>query len=74
MSPYPLLFFGGDIGTFKDEGQDMISVDDWIQFKASPDVASTVHVSLLLFQSVKFQIRTTASSQLKSDLCPQNEA
>ncbi|XP_067658933.1 ATP-dependent DNA/RNA helicase DHX36-like [Haliotis asinina] len=42
VSPYPLLFFGGDIGSGKDGDQDTVSVDDWIVFKASPTTAQLV--------------------------------
>ncbi|KAK6966184.1 ATP-dependent RNA helicase DHX36, partial [Biomphalaria glabrata] len=42
VSPYPLLFFGGDIKIIKNDGQEMISVDDWIQFRASASVAQLV--------------------------------
>ncbi|KAK6183551.1 hypothetical protein SNE40_011010 [Patella caerulea] len=41
ISPYPLLFFGGDIRLIYDEG-DCVSVDDWIVFKASPETAQLV--------------------------------
>uniref|UniRef100_H2Z8B9 RNA helicase n=1 Tax=Ciona savignyi TaxID=51511 RepID=H2Z8B9_CIOSA len=43
VSPYPLLFFGGDVSTFKDnEGVNRISVDGWIEFKSESNVAETV--------------------------------
>ncbi|XP_078480964.1 ATP-dependent DNA/RNA helicase DHX36 [Ciona intestinalis] len=43
VSPYPLLFFGGDISTFQDEdGVNKISVDEWIDFRSESKVAETV--------------------------------
>ncbi|XP_002737580.2 ATP-dependent DNA/RNA helicase DHX36-like [Saccoglossus kowalevskii] len=42
IEPYPLLFFGGDITMGKDDTQDVIRVDDWIVFKASPTIATLV--------------------------------
>ncbi|XP_078524019.1 ATP-dependent DNA/RNA helicase DHX36 isoform X3 [Lissotriton helveticus] len=41
VSPYSLLFFGGDISIQKDQDQDTIAVDDWIVFQ-SP--AKTAHL------------------------------
>ncbi|XP_076451266.1 ATP-dependent DNA/RNA helicase DHX36-like [Babylonia areolata] len=42
VSPYPLLFFGGNISILKDSGQNCIAVDEWIIFKASPSTAQLV--------------------------------
>ncbi|KAL8564469.1 hypothetical protein ACOMHN_017611 [Nucella lapillus] len=42
VSPYPLLFFGGDITILKDGHQDCIAVDEWIVFKASRSIAQIV--------------------------------
>lgn len=42
VSPYPLLFFGGNISILQDSDQDCISVDNWIVFKASPSTAQLV--------------------------------
>ena len=43
VSPYSLLFFGGDIETFFDDvGVHRISVDKWIKFESAPQVAGTV--------------------------------
>ncbi|XP_013390107.2 ATP-dependent RNA helicase DHX36-like isoform X2 [Lingula anatina] len=42
VSPYPLLFFGGDIGVKKDEDMDCVTVDDWIIFKSSAKTANLV--------------------------------
>ncbi len=44
IPPFPLLFFGGDI-TVKDK---IISVDNWIDFKASHRVAELVKVKFEL--------------------------
>ncbi|XP_059141900.1 ATP-dependent DNA/RNA helicase DHX36-like [Physella acuta] len=41
VSPYPLLFFGGEIKITKENGIELISVDDWVKFKAS---SSTAHM------------------------------
>ena len=43
VSPFALLFFGGDIKTFRDdEGVNRISVDDFITFKAESKISDTV--------------------------------
>ncbi|KAH9510375.1 ATP-dependent DNA/RNA helicase dhx36 [Bulinus truncatus] len=42
VSPYPLLFFGGNIKITKDKGQELVCVDDWIKFKASSSTAQLV--------------------------------
>ncbi|KAK7094211.1 hypothetical protein V1264_007863 [Littorina saxatilis] len=42
VSPYPLLFFGGKISIIMDSGQECISVDDWIVFRASRSTAQLV--------------------------------
>ncbi|XP_041377673.1 ATP-dependent DNA/RNA helicase DHX36-like isoform X2 [Gigantopelta aegis] len=42
VSPYPLLFFGGEITIGKDGDQDIVGVDDWIVFRASPNTAQLV--------------------------------
>nr|CAB3237884.1 ATP-dependent RNA helicase DHX36 [Phallusia mammillata] len=64
ISPFPMLFFGGDINTFcNDEGENMISVDEWIQFRAKPEVASTVlelrdQLDKILAKKIKFPFRS----------------
>ncbi|XP_064642858.1 ATP-dependent DNA/RNA helicase DHX36-like isoform X2 [Lineus longissimus] len=42
ISPYPLLFFGGDITIKNVDGDECVVVDDWIVFKASQKIASLV--------------------------------
>ncbi|CAL1527826.1 unnamed protein product [Lymnaea stagnalis] len=42
VSPYPLLFFGGEIKILKEGGMDLVSVDDWVKFKASASTAQLV--------------------------------
>ncbi|NXD93348.1 DHX36 helicase, partial [Chaetorhynchus papuensis] len=42
VSPYCLLFFGGDISIQKDKEQDTISVDEWIVFQSPARIAHLV--------------------------------
>jgi len=42
VSPYPLLFFGGNIKILQEQGQEVVSVDDWVIFKASASTAQLV--------------------------------
>ncbi|NXI76132.1 DHX36 helicase, partial [Rhipidura dahli] len=42
VSPYCLLFFGGDISIQKDQEQDTISVDEWIVFQSPARIAHLV--------------------------------
>ncbi|KAF7653747.1 hypothetical protein LDENG_00078630 [Lucifuga dentata] len=42
VSPFSLLFFGGDITIQKDEGQDTIAVDQWIVFRSPARIAHLV--------------------------------
>ncbi|XP_018426680.1 PREDICTED: ATP-dependent RNA helicase DHX36 [Nanorana parkeri] len=42
VSPYSLLFFGGDISIQKDQGQDTIAVDEWIVFQSPARIAHLV--------------------------------
>lgn len=42
VSPYSLLFFGGDISIQKDQGQDTIAVDEWIVFQSPGRIAHLV--------------------------------
>ncbi|XP_030071962.1 ATP-dependent DNA/RNA helicase DHX36 [Microcaecilia unicolor] len=42
VSPYSLLFFGGDISIQKDQEQDTISVDEWIVFQSPARIALLV--------------------------------
>ncbi|XP_041898671.1 ATP-dependent DNA/RNA helicase DHX36 isoform X2 [Corvus kubaryi] len=42
VSPYCLLFFGGDISIQKDKEQDTIAVDEWIVFQSPARIAHLV--------------------------------
>ncbi|XP_073530855.1 ATP-dependent DNA/RNA helicase DHX36 isoform X1 [Phyllobates terribilis] len=42
VSPYSLLFFGGDISIQKDQDQDTIAVDEWIVFQSPARIANLV--------------------------------
>ncbi|XP_020637590.3 ATP-dependent DNA/RNA helicase DHX36 [Pogona vitticeps] len=42
VSPYCLLFFGGDISIQKDKDQDTIAVDEWIVFQSPARIAQLV--------------------------------
>ncbi|KAM8954331.1 ATP-dependent DNA/RNA helicase DHX36 [Pelodytes ibericus] len=42
VSPYSLLFFGGEISIKKDKEQDIIAVDDWIVFQSPARIAHLV--------------------------------
>ncbi|XP_056420970.1 ATP-dependent DNA/RNA helicase DHX36 [Hyla sarda] len=42
ISPYSLLFFGGDISIQKDQDQDTIAVDEWIVFQSPARIAHLV--------------------------------
>uniref|UniRef100_A0A672GRL0 RNA helicase n=1 Tax=Salarias fasciatus TaxID=181472 RepID=A0A672GRL0_SALFA len=42
VSPFSLLFFGGDITIQKDEDQDTIAVDKWIVFRSPANIAHLV--------------------------------
>ncbi|XP_061072655.1 ATP-dependent DNA/RNA helicase DHX36 isoform X2 [Conger conger] len=42
VSPFSLLFFGGDISIQKDQDQDTIAVDEWIVFQSPARIAHLV--------------------------------
>lgn len=44
VSPYCLLFFGGDISIQKDKDQDTIAVDEWIVFESPARIGNLVKV------------------------------
>lgn len=44
VSPYCLLFFGGDISIQKDNDQETIAVDEWIVFQSPARIAHLVKV------------------------------
>lgn len=45
VSPFSLLFFGGDITIQKDEDQETVAVDQWIVFRSPARIAHLVKVS-----------------------------
>ncbi len=45
VSPFSLLFFGGDITIQKDEDQETVAVDQWIVFRSPARIANLVKVS-----------------------------
>lgn len=45
ISPYPLLFFGGEISVVIEEGHEFIAVDDFIRFRSRRNIANVVKVS-----------------------------
>jgi hypothetical protein len=44
ITPYALLFFGGEISLSMDEEQEIVTVDDWIKFNCRQSVATLVQV------------------------------
>jgi ATP-dependent RNA helicase DHX36 len=48
VSPYCLLFFGGDISIQKDKDQEIIAVDEWIVFQSPERIAHLVKVLMLM--------------------------
>lgn len=46
VSPFSLLFFGGDITIQKDEGDETVAVDQWIVFRCPARIAHLVKVNL----------------------------
>jgi ATP-dependent RNA helicase DHX36 len=44
ISPYPLLFFGGNITVLVEEGHEIIAVDDFIRFRSPRKIANLVKV------------------------------
>lgn len=45
VSPFSLLFFGGDITIQKDGEQETVAVDQWIVFRSPARIAHLVKVS-----------------------------
>lgn len=45
VSPYSLLFFGGDITIQKDVDQETVAVDQWIVFRSTARIANLVKVN-----------------------------
>ena len=44
IAPFPLLFFGGDISVFVEEGFETVAVDGFIKFKSPTRIAHLVKV------------------------------
>ncbi|KAK3800360.1 hypothetical protein RRG08_052745 [Elysia crispata] len=42
VSPYPLLFFGGEIKILKEDDIELVSIDNWVKFKANRSTAMLV--------------------------------
>lgn len=57
VSPYCLLFFGGDISIQKDNDQDTIAVDEWIVFQSPARIAQLVKVIIGIFWSIAMDNR-----------------
>uniref|UniRef100_A0AAY4CQA1 RNA helicase n=1 Tax=Denticeps clupeoides TaxID=299321 RepID=A0AAY4CQA1_9TELE len=58
VSPYSLLFFGGDISIQKDQDQETIAVDEWIIFQSPARIAHLVknlrrELDILLEEKIK---------------------
>ncbi|KAL7870259.1 hypothetical protein SRHO_G00077560 [Serrasalmus rhombeus] len=58
VSPFSLLFFGGDISIQKDKDQDTIAVDEWIVFQSPARIAHLVknlkkELDMLLEEKIK---------------------
>ena len=48
IAPFPLLFFGGDISVFMEEGYETVAVDDFIKFKSPTRIANLVKVCVVI--------------------------
>lgn len=53
IAPFPLLFFGGDISVFMEEGYETVAVDDFIKFKSPKRIANLVKVCVVFRISLK---------------------
>ena len=47
IAPFPLLFFGGEISVFVEEGYETVAVDDFIKFKSPTRTANLVKVGIV---------------------------
>ncbi len=47
IAPFPLLFFGGEISVFIEEGYETVAVDDFIKFKSPTRIANLVKVGIV---------------------------
>ena len=52
IAPFPLLFFGGEISVFVEEGYETIAVDDFIKFKSPTRIANLVKVGIICWISL----------------------
>ena len=52
IAPFPLLFFGGDISVFIEEGYETVAVDDFIKFKSPTRIANLVKVCVVFNYSM----------------------
>ena len=50
ISPLPLLFFGGNIRVYEEDGRDTIEVDDGIKFHSPTRCAQLVKVRAVFYQ------------------------
>ena len=46
IAPFPLLFFGGQISVFIEDGFETVAVDNFIKFKSPTRIANLVKVSI----------------------------
>ena len=54
IAPFPLLFFGGEISVFVEEGYETVAIDDFIKFKSPNRIANLVKVSFILPKVIRF--------------------
>lgn len=70
VSPFSLLFFGGDITIQKDQDQDTIAVDKWIVFRSPARIAHLVkvkeaHASAMIKYSTDPTLTLLCSTEFK---------
>ena len=56
IAPFPLLFFGGEISVFVEEGYETVAIDDFIKFKSPNRIANLVKVSIIFPKVIRFLI------------------
>ena len=54
ITPFPLLFFGGNISVDRDGDQQIIAVDRWIKFQAPHRIAMLVKVQPMIISFAEF--------------------
>ena len=57
IAPFPLLFFGGEISVFVEEGYETVAVDDFIKFKSPTRIANLVKVGIIWWISLFHRTR-----------------